>query len=235
MVNTRVQLHLVPGAQADTESNVKLRGDLSVVTIFDVIQLMCTQGRAWTITLSDQEVDASVSVAGGELIDAHYAEQSGEGALVELIALRMGQFEVRPQLGDVPHTIHGPWQHNLLVAAQRLDERMSKQRTESARPSRAPAAFDMTPHQSGEFQFDEAAYLRSRVTSGQGTSTQTTNAERRHKTSAVELIDRGFAALRAGNIREARADWTLALALDPSNRALQFNLKKLEMRESESR
>ena len=236
MVNTRVQLHAVSGAQETyaqqaAESGVMLQGDLSVVTIFDVIRLMCAQGHACTITLLEQECDASVSIAGGELVDARYAEQVGPEALVELIALRMGQFAVRRQPGDVPHTIHGHWQYNLLVAAQRLDERMNKRRLDSARPSRAAVALELTQHESGEFQCDEAAYLRSKTAGSQRAGTRTTEVSQRHGPSALELVDRGFAAIRAGNAREARAHWTLALALDPSNRALQFNLKKLETRE----
>jgi hypothetical protein len=42
------------------------------------------------------------------------------------------------------------------------------------------------------------------------------------------LIDQGFAALRAGNSAEARQRWTEALALDPDNRSVQFNLRKLD-------
>jgi hypothetical protein len=46
--------------------------------------------------------------------------------------------------------------------------------------------------------------------------------------SAEELIDRGFLALRAGNIDEVRRCWHAALALQPDNRRVQFNLRKLE-------
>ena len=46
--------------------------------------------------------------------------------------------------------------------------------------------------------------------------------------SAEALIDRGFAALRVGNSAEARQCWTQAVALDPDNRSLQFNLRKLD-------
>jgi Tfp pilus assembly protein PilF len=46
--------------------------------------------------------------------------------------------------------------------------------------------------------------------------------------SVEALIDYGFAALRAGNSAEARQYWTRALAREPDNRSLQFNLRKLD-------
>jgi hypothetical protein len=46
----------------------------------------------------------------------------------------------------------------------------------------------------------------------------------------VHLIDQGFAALRAGDVALARQRWTEALAQDPHNRSLRFNLRKLDSR-----
>jgi hypothetical protein len=43
-------------------------------------------------------------------------------------------------------------------------------------------------------------------------------------------VDKGFAALRAGNNDEARRCWLAAKQLDPDNRSLDLNLKKLETR-----
>jgi hypothetical protein len=47
---------------------------------------------------------------------------------------------------------------------------------------------------------------------------------------ASSLVDRGFAALRAGDIEEARQCWLAAKRLDPENRSLDLNLRKLESR-----
>jgi hypothetical protein len=46
--------------------------------------------------------------------------------------------------------------------------------------------------------------------------------------TAEELIDRGFLALRAGNLDEARRCWHAALDLQPGNRCVRFNLRKLD-------
>ena len=46
------------------------------------------------------------------------------------------------------------------------------------------------------------------------------------------LVDKGFAALRAGRVEEARQCWLAAKELDPDNRSLDLNLKKLDSRAS---
>jgi hypothetical protein len=51
---------------------------------------------------------------------------------------------------------------------------------------------------------------------------------------ASSLVDRGFSALRAGNVDEARQFWLAAKKLDPENRSLDLNLKKLESRAGKS-
>ena len=48
--------------------------------------------------------------------------------------------------------------------------------------------------------------------------------------AASSLVDKGFAALRAGNAEEALQCWLAAKQLDPDNRSLDLNLKKLESR-----
>ena len=42
------------------------------------------------------------------------------------------------------------------------------------------------------------------------------------------LIDQGFAALRSGKRDEARKFWEDALKLDPTNRMIELNLRKLD-------
>jgi len=42
------------------------------------------------------------------------------------------------------------------------------------------------------------------------------------------LVGQGIAALRAGKVEETGQCWLAAKELDPENRSLDFNLKKLE-------
>jgi hypothetical protein len=43
----------------------------------------------------------------------------------------------------------------------------------------------------------------------------------------ARLIEEGFRALRAGRRDDARRSWEEALGLEPNNRMLELNLKKL--------
>jgi eukaryotic-like serine/threonine-protein kinase len=51
--------------------------------------------------------------------------------------------------------------------------------------------------------------------------------------AASELIDQGFAAIRAGDREAAQRFWEAALRLDPANRGLELNLRKLVAKRSE--
>lgn len=48
------------------------------------------------------------------------------------------------------------------------------------------------------------------------------------KSRVAALIDQGFAALRGGDREGARRCWREALAIEPANRALELNLRRLE-------
>jgi len=53
-------------------------------------------------------------------------------------------------------------------------------------------------------------------------------AARKKEREVSQLMDQGFSALRAGNRDEARMHWKKALELDPGNRRIELNLKKLD-------
>ena len=44
----------------------------------------------------------------------------------------------------------------------------------------------------------------------------------------AKLVDEGFAALKRGDRETARACWTEALKMDPTDRMLKLNLRKLD-------
>jgi hypothetical protein len=53
-------------------------------------------------------------------------------------------------------------------------------------------------------------------------------AARKREREVAALMDQGFNALRGGNREEARKFWKQALELDPGNRRIELNLKKLD-------
>ncbi len=53
-------------------------------------------------------------------------------------------------------------------------------------------------------------------------------AARKKEREVAQLMDQGFSALRAGSRDDARKFWQQALELDPGNRRIELNLKKLD-------
>ena len=236
MANSRVQLHLIPGSQvtavrrSDSGTSPVLGGDLSVVSVADIVQLLCVPGHSWLVQIVEQGCEASLTVCDGELVDARYGQRCGLHALVEMLAIRSGGFEVQPFEGTTTPTIRGTWQQNLLTAAHRLDER-----TNSGYPNEPRASSSLPPpparHRSGPFEFGPDPNDSSDSTTEEPVADAGAAPEPARVARALALIDQGFAALRAGNVDETRAHWTAALELDPENRALQFNIKKLQSRQ----
>ena len=235
MSPARVELHLIPASAAPSaaadavRSQVALRGQLGIVSVVDIIQLMSNRGQSWSIVLFDQGVDATVSIVNGELADARFSNKSGHEALVEIVAAEAGYFEVHPLEGAAERTLLGLWQSNVLAAVQCLDERV---RAQSGIPtpqkeSRREPRPKLLRKESGEYDF-EAILSDKAFDLPLDSSTDTSRVKLAASNYVLELTDLGFSALRAGNVEEAKARWAKALEIDPNNRALQFNLKKLQ-------
>jgi len=237
MTKARVELHLVqapaaPSASQAASSNLVLKGQLGVVSVVDIIQLVSNRGQSWCIVLVDQGLECAVTIINGELADARWGIKSGSEALVEIVGMRTGSFEVQPFTGLEERTLFGLWQGNILAAVQRLDERVQAESSipPSLKDSRREPRSTRSRSKSGQYDFD--AILSDDAFDVPAESpADTARSATDNSNNALELTDLGFAALRAGNVEQAKAHWAKALALDPTNRALQFNLKKLEGRQ----
>jgi hypothetical protein len=216
----KLQVVQVPPANGvrseDSTAGVVLQGNLAVIAVFDVIQWVCENRQSWNIRLLEQAVDASITVVEGEIVDAKWGALFGTEALIEIAECKQGSFELAPVRSESLRSLRGNWRQILLNAAQRLDERNG---TSQGHPSRMP---DPSPKrskssgQSGEHQL-------TGIQSGQPAAPSAIDQQ-----AAAELIDSGFAAMREGDLDRARQLWNQALTHDPGNRALQFNLRKLD-------
>jgi hypothetical protein len=167
------------------------------------------------------------------MVDARWGDVHGMQALSEIVDLKIGSFDLAAVSGSVERTLQGQWQSLLLSAVQMLDERNFQRRSGTA--SEGSPEVRRSASRSGEHMMialpadgqvdaeDEAETPSARVAAGAVPS-----AGKDAATSAEALIDQGFAALRAGNSAEAKRYWNEALALDPENRGVQFNLRKLD-------
>lgn len=194
----------------------RLSGCLSVLSAADLIQMLCLAKRTAAIRIAAQGVTGTVMIKDGRLLHADWGDHIGQAALCELIAAEDGVFRTTPLPEDVERTIRNDWQHALMDAVRVLDERANG-----------------SPRQSGTFpaiRMDEEEFERV-VSSGPSRKRDTLIDPRsttRTGGAASSLLDKGFAALRSGNIEEARQCWLAAKQLDPENRSIDLNLRKLD-------
>ena len=200
-----------------------LGGSLSVVLALDLIEWLCSNRKIWSLRLHGQgqgqtqekAITGEVVVVEGQLVDARWGNIHGLPALCEIVGCQQGTFDLAPVSGSVERTLDGHWQSLLLSAVQMLDERNHQNRERSQPEEPRDNQQSSSSTSSGQLM------LLALPLDGQAQAAAA-NA------SAVTLIDQGFAALRAGNPADARQCWIQALALDPDNRSLQFNLRKLD-------
>jgi DNA-binding response OmpR family regulator len=195
----------------------RLSGCFSALSAADLIQMLCLAQRTAALRITAQGVVGTVMVKDGDLLHATWGTQVGMEALCSILAAQDGTFRTTPLPGEVDPSIHLDWQHALMEAVRRLDEQSNK----------------LSPRQSGSFpaiRIDEST-LSITEEKRRGTSVLAGFEARQHaRTPGVSssLVDKGFAALRAGNVEEARQFWLAAKKLDPENRSIDLNLKKLD-------
>jgi CheY-like chemotaxis protein len=197
----------------------RLSGCLSALSAADLIQMLCLAKRTAAIRISAHGLSGTVMVQDGRLVHADWADLMGPAALCEILAAEDGVFRTTPLPEEVEPTIHQDWQHALMDAVRVLDERAHG-----------------SPRQSGSFpaiRIDDSVFDRMAPGSGKarkGDGIEDARALPRSAGASSALLDKGFAALRAGNIEEARQCWLAAKQLDPENRSIDLNLRKLDSR-----
>ena len=246
MVSTSKILTIRPPRSAESQpqsgqGSETLCGSLSVVSALDLIEWLCSNRKIWSLRLHGQEdghgrtITGEVVVVDGQMVDARWGEVHGLPALSEIVGCQKGSFDLAPVSGSIERTLDGHWQSLLLSAVQILDERNHRNRNgsqlEASQDGPRSSSSSSSSGRSGEHMLialpadgPSQADAPATPSVAEGISDGGKDAS----ASAEALIDRGFAALRAGNSAEARQCWTRALALDPDNRSLQFNLRKLD-------
>jgi hypothetical protein len=182
------------------EEALTLRGNLTVLSALDLLQWLCNNRQTWKVRLYGQGVDGDVVVLQGQLVDARWGIMRGTPALVEIVGCQFGCFDLVAVENVQEGSLHGSSQALLLNAVREFDERNHRI---IERASSIPPVSNHPP-------------ISPTAVSGE------------RALSSVGLIDLGFSALREGKPAEAKRLWNEALTLDPDNRSVQFNLRKLE-------
>lgn len=193
----------------------RLSGCFSTLSAADLIQMLCLAQRTAALRITASGVTGTVMVKEGQLVHAAWGSLIGQDALCAILDAQDGVFRTTPLPEDVEPNIYVDWQHALMDAVRRLDERASSSRRQTGSFPAIRADASMLDKISAPLPPDRRPATERRQCG-------------RPAGVAPSLVDKGFAALRAGKVEEARQCWLAAKQLDPENRALDLNLKKLD-------
>ncbi len=174
-------------------------GSLAELSLIDVIQMLCISRKTTALRVSQGEDAGVILIDNGEIVNAIWNDVMGEEAFYAMMTIANGFFTTSPLPPDVERTINDGWQGLLMEGIRRQDERGRD--AESTEPAARAAKAP-----------------RNSFMPARGTTPLTVD----------HLIDQGFIALRAGNGEEALRCWEEGLRIDPTNRMLELNLRKLQ-------
>jgi DNA-binding response OmpR family regulator len=206
----------------------RLSGSFSTLSAADLIQMLCLGQRTAALRITANGEAGSVMVREGHLVHAAWGSLVGQPALCEILDAQDGVFRTTPLPEGIEPSIHTSWQHALMEAVHSLDERATSSPRQSGSFPAIRLDDSALDKMASPCQADEVREQRTAIAL-QGAEARKTP---RPRGVASSLVDKGFAALRAGNVEEARQCWLAAKQLDPENRALDLNLKKLDSRAS---
>jgi CheY-like chemotaxis protein len=98
------------------------RGVLRRVGLQDVIQMECLARSSSILEISNRRATGKIFIDTGQIVHAQIADVTGETALIQLMSLSGGQFNLRPFAEPAERSLHGQWEYLLMDAAQKSDE-----------------------------------------------------------------------------------------------------------------
>jgi CheY-like chemotaxis protein len=98
------------------------RGVLRRVGLQDVLQMECLSRHSVVLEVAAGNLRGLIFVQEGQVIHAQMGEIQGEEAFYTILALRGGEFQLKPFASPPRMTIQGPWEVLLMEAARKQDE-----------------------------------------------------------------------------------------------------------------
>jgi CheY-like chemotaxis protein len=139
---TKIYAALENIATAPTEG---FRGMLRQVGLPDVLQMECLNRKSSVLEVTASNDAGRIFIEDGSIIHAESRAQQGEPALFQLLALRGGEFQLKPFTKPARQTIDGSWESLLMESARLHDEASSSAPTESSSAEAAAVAETKTP------------------------------------------------------------------------------------------
>ncbi|HKZ81982.1 MAG TPA: DUF4388 domain-containing protein [Pyrinomonadaceae bacterium] len=121
----RPDLQLSPQAVENTVNTkqVTLAGDLSVISVFDAIQVIENAKLTGSLLLTTKAQNGQILFNAGRIVDADCAGSKGEAAFRHIVEITGGSFEFQKSLRAFPVSIQVSSNTNLLLDTLRmLDE-----------------------------------------------------------------------------------------------------------------
>ncbi len=100
----------------------ELKGDLSQVALFDLLQVFAANRRTGKLLVQSPTSIGEVWLHEGEIVDATHGLVVGDKALYRVLAIRSGQFMFLPDVEYTRRRVHGSIDQLLMEAVRRIDE-----------------------------------------------------------------------------------------------------------------
>ncbi|HLP78839.1 MAG TPA: DUF4388 domain-containing protein, partial [Candidatus Paceibacterota bacterium] len=98
------------------------RGMLRQVGLTEVLQMECLGRKSSVLEITGRESSGRIYIQDGTILHAEMGETFGEPALFQLLALKGGDFQLRPYSKPPRQTIDGHWESLMMEAARLSDE-----------------------------------------------------------------------------------------------------------------
>jgi hypothetical protein len=194
-----------------------LGGSLGSLSPADVIQMLCLSHRTTALRVVDGPRSGLLHIVRGEIVHAVWENLVGEEAVYRLLRSTRGMFTTIPLLEAGPHTVNGGWQQLLIEGMRRDDEGIGSDDDDALAGLDALGTDPVPPPAPAPEPGPWPAVEQRQEPDRGGKSPR-----------AADLIDEGFRCLRRKEYDRARELWQNALALEPGNRMLELNLRKLD-------
>lgn len=104
-----------PSAPIEVRRDAVLAGNLSLITVFDAIQVLENAKLTGRLTLKCDDNIASISFNLGQIVDAEAAEMTGTVAFRKVVEFSSGTFEFTLSVNEFPVVIQATSNTNLLL------------------------------------------------------------------------------------------------------------------------
>lgn len=109
----------------ETNPSAGLQGDLSTVSLLDLLQMQCHIQQDIALEIDASSETGLIEIEKGSIRYAQFSDERGLQALVKMLGLKSGKFLTQPLQTSHEPNLEGTWESILMNAALELDEQQS--------------------------------------------------------------------------------------------------------------